>query len=231
MLSPCVVRQMQKLASKKRRMSAASIALEFSEVEGQLVSAQTIRHTLQQVGLHGRRPRRKPLLKLLVLRSCGSLRETWILTCTVTFWSRRWCPPFRNCFPTKQPPQTHRQDYNCLAAEGKGDGVAKNVSRPEPYWVHVGHPQAEGGEAPCRTSSSSVMSLFMEEWKRMPSTTCAALVNSIPRRIKALLDNNGAPTKYWHFGHSFDVHLGCTHFLLPVIWTITVICWVIFRGQ
>ncbi len=60
-LSPCAVRQVQKLASKNRRMSAASIALEVAEVEGQLVSAQTIRHTLQQVGLHGRRPRRKPL--------------------------------------------------------------------------------------------------------------------------------------------------------------------------
>ncbi len=64
MLSPCAVRQMQKLASKNRRMSAASIALEVAEVEGQLVSAQTIRHTLQQIGLHGRHPRRKPLLKL-----------------------------------------------------------------------------------------------------------------------------------------------------------------------
>ncbi len=56
--------RIQKLASKNRCMSAASIALEVVEVEGQLVSAQTIRHTLQQVGLHGRRPRRKPLLKL-----------------------------------------------------------------------------------------------------------------------------------------------------------------------
>ncbi len=45
-LSPRAVRQMQKLASKNRRMSAASIALEVAEVEGQLVSAQTIRHTL-----------------------------------------------------------------------------------------------------------------------------------------------------------------------------------------
>ncbi len=34
------------------------------------------------------------------------------------------------------------------------------------------------------------------EWKRMPATTCAALVNSMPRRIKAVLDNIGAPTKY-----------------------------------
>ncbi len=41
------------------------------------------------------------------------------------------------------------QDDNCLAAEAEGDGVAKYVSRPEPYWAHVGHPQAEGGEAPC----------------------------------------------------------------------------------
>ncbi len=102
--------------------------------------------------------------------------------------------------------------------------------------------------------------VIMEEWKRMPATTCAALVNSMPRRIKAVLDtftfmhladafiqsdlhciqvtvfyilsalafpgnrthdlgvasamlyhlsyrkdNNGAPTKYWHFGHSFDM--------------------------
>ncbi len=52
------------LASKDRRMSAASIALEVAEAEGQLVSVQTICHTLQQVSLHGHHPRRKPLLKL-----------------------------------------------------------------------------------------------------------------------------------------------------------------------
>ncbi len=55
---------------KHRCMSAASIALEVAEVEGQLVSAQTIRHTLQQVGLHGRHPRRKPLLKLAHKKAC-----------------------------------------------------------------------------------------------------------------------------------------------------------------
>ncbi len=38
--------------------------------------------------------------------------------------------------------------------------------------------------------------VIMEGWKRMPATTSAALVNSMPRRIKAGLDNNGAPTKY-----------------------------------
>ncbi len=47
--------------------------------------------------------------------------------------------------------------------------------------------------------------VITEEWKRIPATTCAALVNSVPRRIKAVLYYNGAYTKYWHFGHSFGM--------------------------
>ncbi len=43
----------------------------------------------------------------------------------------------------------HDNDH-CLAkeAEGKGDGLAKHVSRPKHYWAStVGHPQTEGGGA------------------------------------------------------------------------------------
>ncbi len=42
----------------------------------------------------------------------------------------------------------HDNDH-CLAkeAKGKGDGLAKHVSRPKPYWASVGHPQTEGGGA------------------------------------------------------------------------------------
>ncbi len=51
---------------------------------------------------------------------------------------------------------------HCLAkeAEGKGDGLAKHVSRLKPYWASVGHPQMEGGGvggARSPTSTSSVM--------------------------------------------------------------------------
>ncbi len=104
MLSPCAVRQVQKLASKNRCMCAASIALEVTEVEGQLVSAQSIRHTLQQVGLHGRRPRRKPLLKLAHKKACKQFAKD-NLSKSTNYWNHvpwsdeskvnlfdRWCP-------------------------------------------------------------------------------------------------------------------------------------------
>ncbi len=38
--------------------------------------------------------------------------------------------------------------------------------------------------------------VVMEEWERTPVATCEALVNSIPKRVKAVLENNGGHTKY-----------------------------------
>ncbi len=64
-LSARAQRHIQRLCLGNRRMSAASIAAEVEGVEGQPVSAQTIRRTLHQIGLHGCRPRRKPLLKMM----------------------------------------------------------------------------------------------------------------------------------------------------------------------
>ncbi len=41
--------------------------------------------------------------------------------------------------------------------------------------------------------------VVMEEWKRTPVATCKALVNSMPKRVKAVLENNGVTvyTKVW----------------------------------
>ncbi len=64
-LSARAQRHIQRLCLGNRRMSAASIAAEVEGVWGQPVSAQTIHRTLQQIGLHGCRPRRKPLLKMM----------------------------------------------------------------------------------------------------------------------------------------------------------------------
>ncbi len=38
--------------------------------------------------------------------------------------------------------------------------------------------------------------VVMEEWKRTPVASCEALVNSMPKRVKAVLENSGGHTKY-----------------------------------
>ncbi len=37
--------------------------------------------------------------------------------------------------------------------------------------------------------------VVMEEWKRTPVATCEALVNFMPKWVKAVLENNGGNTK------------------------------------
>ena len=56
--------------------------------------------------------------------------------------------------------------------------------------------------------------VVMEEWKRTPVATCAALVNSLSKRVKAVLENNGGHTLCAQFGHC---HLGVYSLLLPVV--------------
>ncbi len=172
-LSARAQRHIQRLCLGNRRMSAASIAAEVEGVGGQPVSAQTIRRTLHQIGLHGCCPRRKPLLKMMhkkarkqfaednhywnhvlwsdetkinlfgsdgvkcvwrqpgeeckdkcvlptvkhgggsvmsgaawvlpALGSYSSLREPWMPTCTVTYWSRAWYPPNMITTPNTPP--------------------------------------------------------------------------------------------------------------------------------
>ncbi len=64
-LSVRTQRHIQRLCLGNRRISAASIAAEVEGVGDKPVSAQTIHHTLHQIGLHGCRPRSKHLLKMM----------------------------------------------------------------------------------------------------------------------------------------------------------------------
>ncbi len=81
-LSARAQHHIQRLSLGYRRMSAASIATEVEGVGGQPVSAQTIRYTLHQIGLHGCPPRRKLLLKLMHKKAHSLLKtsrlRTWI---------------------------------------------------------------------------------------------------------------------------------------------------------
>ncbi len=64
-----------------------------------------------------------------------------------------------------------------------------------PSSICVGHPQTEVEERKV-SNIHQLCDVVMEEWKRTPVATCEALVNSMPKRVKAVLENNGGHTKY-----------------------------------
>ncbi len=74
-LSARAQRHIERLCLGNRCMSAASIAAEVEGVGGQPVSAQNIRRTLHQIGLHDCCPRRKPLLKMMHKKACKQLAK------------------------------------------------------------------------------------------------------------------------------------------------------------
>ncbi len=49
----------------------------------------------------------------------------------------------------------------------------------------------------CKVSKiHQLCDVVMEVWKRTPVATCEALVNSMPKRVKAVQENKGGHTKY-----------------------------------
>ncbi len=61
------------------------------------------------------------------------------------------------------------------------------------------------GEERKFTNIHLLRDVIMEEWKRTPVATCEALVNSMLKRVKAVLENNAGHTKYWHFVPSLEI--------------------------
>ena len=76
----------QMLSLKNRRRSPVSIAAEIEKVGGQPVSAQTIRLTLHEIGVHGCHPRRKPLLKTIHKKASKQFAED-MSTKHVDYWN------------------------------------------------------------------------------------------------------------------------------------------------
>ena len=69
----------------------------------------------------------------------------------------------------------------------------------------------------CKVSNiCQLRNVVMAEWKSIPVATCEALVNFMPRRVKAVLDNGGGHTKYWQLTLCMliltTLPKGCTHF-------------------
>ncbi len=182
-------------------MSAANIAAEVEGVGGQPVSAQTKRRTLHQIGLHGFCPRRKPLLKIQKKAQFIEGTSNAKMYCDILKQSMIPSLQRLGCRAVFQ----HDNDH-CLAkeAEGKGDdwpSMSPDLNPIEHLWGILKHKVEEGKVS----NIYQLRYVVMEEWKRTPVETCDTLANSMPKRVKVVLENNGGHTKYWHFGTNLDI--------------------------
>ncbi len=140
---------------------------------------------------------------MLALGSNSSLKKPWMPTCTVTYWSRAWSPPigdwaagqYSNMITTTALLKKLRvkvMDWPSMSSD---------LNSIKHLWGILKWKVEE-----CKVSNiHQLRDVVMEEWKRTPVETCEALVNSMPKRVKAVQENNGGHTKYWHFGPNLDL--------------------------
>ncbi len=103
----------------------------------------------------------------------------------------------------------------CLAkeAEGKGAGLSPDLNTIEHLWSIL----KQKVEERKLSNIHQLRDVIMEEWKRTSVASCEALVNSVPKRVKAVLENNGGHTKYWHLAQFGHFHLGVYSLLWPEV--------------
>ena len=140
---------------------------------------------------------------LQVLESYILLRETWTPTCTVKHCSKAWSPPSRNwvagqyCSMTMTSKHTSKTTTALLkrlrVKEMDWPSMSPDLNPIEHLWGILKR-KVEGRKV---SNICQLHDVIMEEWKSIPVATCGALVNSMPRRVKAVLDNDGGHIKYW----------------------------------
>ncbi len=151
---------------------------------------------------------------LPALGSYSSLREPWMPTWTVTYWIRAWSPPFGDWATGQYSNITATALLKKLRVKVMDwPSMSPDLNPIEHLWGILKRKVKE------RKISNihQLRDVIMEEWKRTPVATCEALVNSMPKRVKAVMGKNGGNTKYWHWAQFGHFPLGVYSLLWPAV--------------
>ncbi len=112
---------------------------------------------------------------LLELGSYSSLREPWMPTCTVTYWSRAWSPPFGDW--------AAGQYSNMITTTALLKKLRVKVMDWPSMSPDLNPIEHLWGILKCKVEERKVSNIHqlcdvVMEWMRTPVATCEALVNS-----------------------------------------------------
>ena len=120
--------------------------------------------------------------------------------------------------PAWQWPQTHLQDNpTALLKRLRVKVIDWPIMYPDLHPIeHLWRILKRKVEVRKVSNIRQLCDVVTEEWKSIPVATCEALVKSVPRRVKAVLDNDGGHQKYWQLTWCMliltNFPKGCNHF-------------------
>ena len=168
--------------------SAVSIAAEIKEVGGQSVNAQTIRRTLYQIGVYGCHPRKSLFWRRYTRKPANTLsktcqQSTWI-TGTMSYGLMRWRLICLVPMALLKRLGVKMMDWQSMSPD---------LNPIDNLWGIL------KWKVEVRKVSNicQLRDVVMEKWKSTPVATCEALVNAMPRKVKAVLNKDAGNTKYW----------------------------------
>ncbi len=198
-LTPRQERLLMRRVEENQHASSLQLSKEVESQTGVTISRDTIRRTLQRNGMHGYRPRKKPLLKprhkkarLEFARAHADKDED--------YWdSILWSDETKiNVFGTdgfKTVWRRKGEEYKekcMLSTVIQWPSMSPDLNPIEHLWGILKR-QVE------HHSPSSIQSLkevILEEWKKIDLAKRRQHVHSMPRRLGAVIKNHGGHTKY-----------------------------------
>ncbi len=104
-------------------------------------------------------------------------------TCTVTYWSRAWSPPFGDWAAGQHSNMITNPKHTSNVKVMGWPSMSPDLNPIEHLWGILKRKVEERKVS----NIHQLHDVIMEEWKRTPVATCEALVNSMPKRVKAVL--------------------------------------------
>ncbi len=125
---------------------------------------------------------------LAVHRGNSFIEGTMNANCTVTYWSRAWFPSFGDWAAGQY---SNMITTTALLKKLRVKVIDSPSMSPDlnPIVDPWGILKRKVEERKV-SNIHQLSDVVIKEWKRSPVATCEALVNSMPKRVKAVLENN-----------------------------------------
>ncbi|GFT67739.1 transposable element Tc1 transposase [Trichonephila clavipes] len=189
----------------------------MSSTSGEKISDETIRRTLHQYGFHGRTPIRKPFIKYEIRQKRGSFAKEHRLK-PISFWNAIFSEESKfnlygsdgrfkigreagKALAPKKTIKTVKFEgggsvlvLGCMSAGGVGelafiDGIMDK-------YFYLGILKEKAVHEHEITSKEVLKKVLKEEWAKLSVETTKTLVESMPRRLQAVIQAKGYATKY-----------------------------------